>query len=136
MELKALQKETGRSLETSRNARELRDVELRLQHMDKLGIDVQILFNTMWIARVADKPEAEIALCASWNRWMAETWKKGKNRLRWSCVVPAMTISEALQQIRFRARERRRGGEVTGFWKRLRTRGGGFFTFLRRKQAP
>jgi len=104
MELKALQKETGRSLETSRNARELRDVELRLQHMDKLGIDVQILFNTMWIARVADKPEAEIALCASWNRWMAETWKKGKNRLRWSCVVPAMTMSEALQQIRF-ARE-------------------------------
>jgi len=53
---------------------------------------------------VADKPEAEIALCGSWNRWMAETWKKGKNRLRWSCVVPAMTISEALQQIRF-ARE-------------------------------
>jgi len=104
MELKALQKETGRTLETALNARELRDVELRLRHMDKLGIDVQILFNTMWIARVADKPEAEIALCGSWNRWMAETWKKGKNRLRWSCVVPAMTISEALQQIRF-ARE-------------------------------
>src|SRR5207247_314432 len=103
-ELKALQKETGRTLETALNARELRDVELRLRHMDKLGIDVQILFNTMWIARVADKPEAEIALCGSWNRWMAETWKKGKNRLRWSCVVPAMTISEALQQIRF-ARE-------------------------------
>ncbi len=41
--------------------------------MDKLGIDVQILFNTMWIARVADKAEAEIALCRSWNRWMADS---------------------------------------------------------------
>jgi hypothetical protein len=72
--------------------------------MDKLGIDVQILFNTMWIARVADKAEAEIALCGSWNRWMADVWKRGQNRLRWSCVVPAMTLSEAVQQMRF-ARE-------------------------------
>jgi len=72
-----------------------------LNHMDKLGIDVQILFNTMWIARVADKAEAEIALCKSWNHWMADVWKQGKNRLRWSCVVPAMTINEAIQQMRF-----------------------------------
>ena len=103
-ELIALSKATGRTLQTAADARELRDVELRLQHMDALGIDVQILFNTMWIARVADKAEAEIALCGSWNRWMADVWKQGKNRLRWSCVVPAMTIGEALQQIRF-ARE-------------------------------
>ena len=103
-ELIALSKETGRTLQTAADARELRDVELRLQHMDALGIDVQILFNTMWIARVADKAEAEIALCGSWNRWMADVWKQGKNRLRWSCVVPAMSISEALQQIRL-ARE-------------------------------
>jgi predicted TIM-barrel fold metal-dependent hydrolase len=100
-ELIALSKETGRELNTAASARELRDVELRLAHMDRLGIDVQVLFNTMWIARVADKAEAEIALCGSWNRWMADMWKQGKNRLRWSCVVPAMTINEALQQMRF-----------------------------------
>ena len=100
-ELIALSKQTGREIKTAPEARELRDVELRLKHMDKLGIDVQILFNTMWIARVADKAEAEIALCKSWNRWMAEVWKQGNNRLRWSCVVPAMTLSEAVEQMRF-----------------------------------
>ena len=100
-ELIALSKQTGREIKTAPEARELRDVELRLKHMDKLGIDVQILFNTMWIARVADKAEAEIALCKSWNRWMAEVWKQGNNRLRWSCVVPAMTLSEAIEQMRF-----------------------------------
>jgi hypothetical protein len=36
-ELITVSKETGRTLQT---AAELRDVELRLQHMDKLGIDV------------------------------------------------------------------------------------------------
>ena len=100
-ELIALSKTTGRELNTAAEARELRDVELRLKHMDKLSIDVQILFNTMWIARVADKAEAEIALCKSWNQWMADVWKQGKNRLRWSCVVPAMTVNEALQQMRY-----------------------------------
>ena len=100
-ELIALSKQTGRELKTAPEARELKDVELRLQHMDKLGIDIQMLFNTMWIARVADKAEAEIALCKSWNRWMAEVWKQGRNRLRWSCVVPAMTLSEAVQQMRY-----------------------------------
>ena len=100
-ELISLSKQTGRELKTAPEARELRDVELRLKHMDKLGIDVQILFNTMWIARVADKAEAEIALCKSWNRWMADVWKQGNNRLRWSCVVPAMTLSEAIQQMSY-----------------------------------
>ncbi len=103
-ELEALSKETGRTLQTAKEARELRDVELRLQHMDKLGIDIQVLHNTLWIARVADRADAEIALCMAWNRWMADVWKRSKGRLRWSSVVPAMTISEALPQMRF-ARE-------------------------------
>ncbi|HXG53643.1 MAG TPA: amidohydrolase family protein [candidate division Zixibacteria bacterium] len=103
-ELEELSRETGRTLETAAEARELRDVELRLKHMDELGIDVQVLFNTLWIARVADRPEAEIALCGAWNRWMADIWRQGRGRLRWSCVVPAMTIPEALRQMRF-ARE-------------------------------
>jgi len=101
MELDALSIETGRTLQTSAEARELRDVELRLRHMDKLGIDVQVLHNTMWIARVAEQPAAEVALCMSWNRWMAEVWKQSNNRLNWSCVVPALTLTEAVQQIRF-----------------------------------
>src|SRR3970282_2387814 len=32
---------------------------------------------------------------------MVDVWKRGSNRLRWSCVVPAMTLSEAVQQMRF-----------------------------------
>ncbi len=103
-ELAQLTQRTGRTLQTPQEAREVRDVELRLQHLDKLGIDIQVLHNTLWIARVADRPDAEIAMCMAWNRWMADVWKQAKGRLFWSCVVPAMTIKEALPQIRF-ARE-------------------------------
>lgn len=103
-QLEAMSKKAGRSFRTPQAARELDDVGLRLAHMDKLGIDVQVLHNTMWIEQVTDQADAEIALCMSWNHWMADVWKKGRGRLRWSCVVPAMTIEESLRQIRY-ARE-------------------------------
>ena len=101
-ELIALSKETGRDLENrGRRARAARRRAALGSIWTSSASTSRCLFNTMWIARVADKAEAEIALCGSWNRWMADMWKQGKNRLRWSCVVPAMTLSEALQQMRF-----------------------------------
>jgi predicted TIM-barrel fold metal-dependent hydrolase len=100
-ELEDKSRETGRTLETPLEARELRDVELRLQHMDRLGIDIQVLHNTLWIAQVAERPDAEIALCMAWNRWMGDVWNKSRGRLVWSSVVPAMTVSAAVEQIRF-----------------------------------
>src|SRR5713226_1289794 len=48
-ELKAMSEKTGRNVETPQASRELDDVELRLRHMDELGIDIQVLHNTMWI---------------------------------------------------------------------------------------
>ena len=103
-QLEELSEKTGRRLSTPQASRELDDVDLRVAQLDELGVDVQVMHNTLWIERVADREDAETALCQAWNRWMADVWKAGKGRLRWSCVIPAMTMSEALQQIRF-ARE-------------------------------
>ncbi len=94
-------KRFGREVATSVQARELSDVTQRLRHMDELGIDVQVLYNSLWITPLTRRPDAEIALCWSWNRWLADVWKLGKNRLRWTCVVPALTPQEALPQMRF-----------------------------------
>jgi predicted TIM-barrel fold metal-dependent hydrolase len=91
---------SGKHLEDQRARREMDDVQLRLDHMDELGIDVQVLHNTMWIEKVADTPDAEVALCRSWNRWLAKIWRDGGGRLRWSCVIPAQSIDEALAQIK------------------------------------
>jgi predicted TIM-barrel fold metal-dependent hydrolase len=94
-------KRFGRDVGTPIEARELSDVKQRLQHMNELGIDVQVLYNSLWITPLTSRPEAEIALCWSWNRWMADVWTFGENRLRWTCVVPALTPTEAIPQIRF-----------------------------------
>jgi uncharacterized protein len=100
-ELQELSERAGRNLTTPQAARELDDVDLRLKHMDELGIDIQVLHNTFWIEQITTKPDAEAALCRSWNRWLAALCKKSHGRLRYSCVVPAMMIDEAIEQIKF-----------------------------------
>jgi len=69
--------------------------------MDELGIDVQVLHNTFWIERITTRPAAEVALCRSWNRWLADISKKSRGRLFYSCVVPAMNIDEAIEEVKF-----------------------------------
>ena len=82
-------------------AREGENVAVRLQHMDELGVDIQVLWPTLFLERVADRPEAEIAVCKSYNRWLADIWQQGQGRLRWVCVLPLQTMSEALEQLRW-----------------------------------
>lgn len=103
-ELRDFARRAGRNFETPQAARELDDVDLRLKHMDELGIDVQVLHNTFWIERITTRPEAEVALCRSWNRWLADIAKKSRGRLYYSCVIPAMDLDAAIEEVKF-ARE-------------------------------
>lgn len=92
---------SGRNLTTAQAAREVDDVSLRLKHMDELGIDVQVLHHTLFIGQVASRPEVDVAICGAWNRWMADVWKAGGGRLRWSSVVPLLSIPDAIDQMRY-----------------------------------
>ncbi len=100
-ELEELSRRTGRDMNTVAEAREMARVDLRLEHMDQVGIDIQVLHNTLWIEQVTRRPEAEIALCRSYNHWLADTWKRGKGRLLWSCLPPTLSIPDAIEEVRW-----------------------------------
>lgn len=101
IEMEEASKRVGRNVAVPQAARGLDDVALRLRHLDELGIDVQVLYNTMFIEQVTDRPDTETAICWAWNRWLADIWKQSKGRLRWVCVPSVLTMSHALEQIRF-----------------------------------
>jgi uncharacterized protein len=61
----------------------------------------QVLHNTIFIEQVTDNPAAEVAIYKSWNRWLADIWRQGNGRLRWSCVLPLLSIPDALDQMRY-----------------------------------
>ena len=99
--VRQMSENSGRTLDTPQESREMDDVELRLQHLDQLGIDIQILHNTLWIEQVTTWPDTQAAMCRAWNRWLADVWKQAKGRLRWSCVVPETMLDEAVVQMRY-----------------------------------
>lgn len=99
-ELARQSERTGRDVVTSQAARQMDDVELRLKDMDRLGIDIQVLYNTIAIEQISDRPEVDLALCRSWNRWLADIWRQGRGRLRWSMLPPVLSIADALEEMR------------------------------------
>jgi predicted TIM-barrel fold metal-dependent hydrolase len=90
---------SGRAMEVTPASQSLENVEVRVQHMDQLGIDVQVVYPTIFIEQVTDKPEIEVALCASYNRWMADIWQQGHGRVRWMCVLPLLSMQDALDML-------------------------------------
>lgn len=89
---------------TSEEARELADVDARLRHMDELGVDVHVLYPSIFLRPLTRRPEVELAVCQSYNRWLADIWSRGKGRLRWAVVLPHYSMDKALEELRW-ARE-------------------------------
>ena len=103
-QLKELSEKQGFDLNLSPEGRDLDDVQARLDDMDAMGVDAQVIFNTFWIEKFTDNPVAEEAICRGWNKWMADAYSKSDERLPWTCVVPVMTISESIEQVRYAKR--------------------------------
>ncbi len=92
---------TGRQMHTARETREMENVQARLRHMDELGIDIQVLYPSIFIEQVTDKPEWEVPICKGYNRWLADIYKQSQGRLRWICVLPLLDMSASLEELRF-----------------------------------
>ncbi len=77
---------------------EMRDMQARLKHMDELNVDIQVLYPSLFLRPLTARPEVEIALCRSYNRWLADIFIKGEKRLRWVAVLPLMSMDEAIAE--------------------------------------
>ena len=87
--------------ETPKEAREMDDVKARLQHMDELGIDVQVLYPTFCLRPFTRRPELELALARSYNRWLVDIWKAAPTRLRWVALLPLLSMDQAFAEARY-----------------------------------
>ena len=51
---------------------EMRDMRARLADMDRMGVDVQVIFSTMFLLLVLPDPEWQMAMARAYNRWIAD----------------------------------------------------------------
>ncbi len=87
--------------DTPKASREMEDIDARIKHMDELGVDLQVLYPTIFLRPFTLRPEVELALSRSYNRWLVDIWKRGQGRLRWVAVLPLLSMEKALAEARW-----------------------------------
>jgi uncharacterized protein len=100
-----LRKEFDPERRTRVESQELRDPKARLQDMDHEGIDVSVVFPTMFLVwPLADNPEQVRALCRSYNEWIAAKCKASGGRIRWVATLPLPDVAGSVDEVQ-RARQ-------------------------------
>jgi predicted TIM-barrel fold metal-dependent hydrolase len=69
--------------------------------MDKMGVDVQVIFPTFFIRYNTISAEAEWALTTTYNRWLADKCAQTNGRLRWAAVLPLLQPDKAVEELRW-----------------------------------
>jgi predicted TIM-barrel fold metal-dependent hydrolase len=87
--------------ETTPGQRDMTDISARLAHMDQMGVDVQVLYPTYFLSTKTENPDCEWALIRSYNRWMADIWKRSNNRLRWVVIPPLRSMEKMADELKF-----------------------------------
>jgi predicted TIM-barrel fold metal-dependent hydrolase len=69
--------------------------------MHDLGIDVQVLYPSLFLRTLTPLPHVDAALCKSYNRWLADIWRAGQGRLRWVVIPPLHYVDKAIEELNF-----------------------------------
>src|SRR5919109_3377257 len=80
---------------------EMSDLSLRIKHMDELSVDIQVIYPTVFIFPTARRAEVDLALCRSYNRWMADIIKKAADRFRWIVGPPLLNMERVFEELKF-----------------------------------
>ena len=81
------------------SSREIADVSARVKDMDRLGVDVQVIYPTLFLVYLTDDAELETALCKAYNSWLADACNNSNGRLKFVAVLPLRSIPESLKEI-------------------------------------
>lgn len=82
------------------DAQTLIDIKTRLADMDRMRIDCQVVFPTLFLVTLADDVRLEAALCRSYNSWMAENCNRSYGRIKYAAVVPIRDVAESVREAR------------------------------------
>jgi predicted TIM-barrel fold metal-dependent hydrolase len=93
-------------LETSRGDihlayREMTDISGRLKDMDKLGVETQVVYPTLFLIYITDDAALEVALCRAYNRFLAQACAKSNGRMRWVVIPPLKSIEESVKELKW-----------------------------------
>ncbi|MDX1484179.1 MAG: amidohydrolase family protein [Alphaproteobacteria bacterium] len=105
MDNRVRKKDSNVGLDTSVESRELQDIQARIDHMDSLGIDIQVLYPSVFLRPAVRTAAAELALVKAYNRWLADVNAHAPERLRWVALPPLLSPPEVIRAELARAKD-------------------------------
>lgn len=81
--------------------RELSDVPGRVRDMDDMGVELQVLYPTVLLNELTRRQDLDVALCRSYNRWLAERCGASQGRIAWVAMPPLSSMPDALEELEF-----------------------------------
>src|ERR1051325_3325570 len=78
---------------------DLSDPQARIRDLDRVGIDVQVLFPTTGYARFTADPGFEAALYRAYNRYTGKQCAQNPKRLKWAGLLPLRDTAEGIKAI-------------------------------------
>jgi len=92
----------------------LDDPGARIEALDALGIDVQVMFSTFYIGMELDNPLEEAALARAYNRWVSEHLAGYTDRLKWVLRPPLRLLERAFEELEYGANHGAAGIHLRG----------------------
>ncbi|MGE0651193.1 MAG: amidohydrolase family protein [Alphaproteobacteria bacterium] len=86
------QTKTNVSDDLPQDVRDMENIDGRLRHMDETGVDIQVLYPTLFLRPTTTEHDREYAIVRAYNRWVADIWKRSNNRLRWMVIPPLYSL--------------------------------------------
>ena len=85
-------------------AQELIDVPARIRDMNKVRIDTQVVFPSLFLTHTAEDLKLEAALLRAYNSFLGECATASKGRIRFAALVPIRDVAESIKEIKRAAR--------------------------------
>jgi uncharacterized protein len=81
-------------------AQEITDVPERVHDMDKVKIDTQVVFPSLFLTHTAEDLKLEAALLRAYNSFLGECVTASKGRIRFAALVPIRDVEESTKEIK------------------------------------
>ncbi len=81
-------------------AQELIDVPARIRDMNKVRIDTQVVFPSLFLTHTAEDLKLEAALLRAYNSFLGECATASKGRIRFAALVPIRDVAESIKEIK------------------------------------
>lgn len=94
------QMDVAKRKSVSIGAQELTDVPARLADLDKMKIDKQVVYPTLFLTTTAEDTELEAAYLRAYNSFMADACSKSGGRIRFGALVPVRDVGESVRELR------------------------------------